>query len=43
LPQSARAFPEPPVLAQIMAQAGWQGVRYRLLSMGAVAMHIAIK
>jgi demethylmenaquinone methyltransferase/2-methoxy-6-polyprenyl-1,4-benzoquinol methylase len=43
LPQSARAFPEPPVLARIMQDAGWQEVRYQLLGMGAVAIHTAIK
>lgn len=43
LPQSARAFPEPPELAQIIERAGWSEVRYRLLGMGAVAVHTAIK
>ena len=43
LPQSARAFPEPPALARIMQDAGWREVRYRLLGMGAVALHTAIK
>lgn len=43
LPQSARAFPEPPALARIMQDAGWREVRYRLMSMGAVALHTAIK
>ena len=43
LPQSARAFPEPPVLARIIEAAGWSEVRYELLGMGAVAVHMAIK
>ncbi len=43
LPQSARAFPPPDALAQIMRAAGWGEVRYKLLSMGAVAVHTAIK
>ena len=43
LPQSARAFPEPPALAQIIEAAGWSEVRYKLLGMGAVAVHTAIK
>ena len=43
LPQSARAFPEPPALARIMEAAGWGEVRYTLLGMGAVAVHTAIK
>ncbi|MBK9710464.1 MAG: ubiquinone/menaquinone biosynthesis methyltransferase [Kouleothrix sp.] len=43
LPQSARNFPEPGALARIMQDAGWREVRYRLLGMGAVAVHTAIK
>jgi demethylmenaquinone methyltransferase / 2-methoxy-6-polyprenyl-1,4-benzoquinol methylase len=43
LPQSARAFPAPPTLARIMQESGWQEVRYRLLGMGAVAVHTAMK
>ena len=43
LPQSARAFPEPPALARIIEAAGWSEVRYKLLGMGAVAVHTAIK
>jgi demethylmenaquinone methyltransferase/2-methoxy-6-polyprenyl-1,4-benzoquinol methylase len=43
LPQSARAFPDPPALAQIMEAAGWREVRYTLLGMGAVAVHTARK
>jgi len=43
LPQSARAFPEPPALARIMEAAGWSEVRYTLLGMGAVAVHTATK
>lgn len=43
LPQSARAFPEPSALAQIIEAAGWSEVRYKLLGMGAVAVHTAIK
>jgi demethylmenaquinone methyltransferase / 2-methoxy-6-polyprenyl-1,4-benzoquinol methylase len=43
LPQSARAFPEPPALAQIIEAAGWSEVRYTLLGMGAVAVHTARK
>jgi demethylmenaquinone methyltransferase/2-methoxy-6-polyprenyl-1,4-benzoquinol methylase len=43
LPQSARAFPEPPALARIMQEAGWREVRYTLLGMGAVALHTALK
>jgi demethylmenaquinone methyltransferase/2-methoxy-6-polyprenyl-1,4-benzoquinol methylase len=43
LPQSARAFPSPPALAQIMRDTGWQHVRYQLLGLGAVAMHTGVK
>lgn len=43
LPQSARAFPRPPELARIMHDAGWKHVQYRLLSLGAVAIHTAVK
>jgi demethylmenaquinone methyltransferase/2-methoxy-6-polyprenyl-1,4-benzoquinol methylase len=43
LPQSARAFPPPPTLAQIMRDAGWQHVHYRLLGLGAVALHTGVK
>lgn len=40
LPQSAQRFPPPDALAQIMQQAGWSSVRYRLLGLGAVALHV---
>jgi demethylmenaquinone methyltransferase/2-methoxy-6-polyprenyl-1,4-benzoquinol methylase len=43
LPQSARAFPAPDALARIMQEAGWSEVRYKLLGMGAVAIHMARK
>jgi demethylmenaquinone methyltransferase / 2-methoxy-6-polyprenyl-1,4-benzoquinol methylase len=43
LPQSARAFPLPEALAHIMQEAGWSDVRYKLLGMGAVAVHTATK
>jgi demethylmenaquinone methyltransferase/2-methoxy-6-polyprenyl-1,4-benzoquinol methylase len=43
LPQSARAFPPPAALAQIMRQAGWSDVGYRLVGMGAAAVHTATK
>lgn len=43
LPQSARAFPPPSALAQMMSDAGWQHVHYQLLSLGAVAVHTAVK
>jgi len=43
LPQSARNFPPPEALARIMQQAGWHAVRYKLLGMGAVAVHTATK
>lgn len=43
LPQSARAFPLPDALVRIIAEAGWSEVRYKLLGMGAVAVHTAYK
>ena len=43
LPQSARQFPSPDILAHIMQEAGWQDVSYRLLGLGAVALHTARK
>lgn len=43
LPQSARAFPSPPVLADLMREAGWHHVHYRLQSLGAVAIHVGAK
>lgn len=43
LPQSARAFPPPDALADLMRLAGWGEVRYELLGLGAVALHTARK
>lgn len=43
LPQSAETFPSPDRLAEMMCEAGWQSVSYRLLSLGAVAVHIGRK
>ncbi len=43
LPESARNFPPPPALAAIMANAGLANVRYRRLSLGAVAIHTGTK
>lgn len=43
LPQSARAFPLPPALAHIMQESGWHSVSFRLLGMGAVAVHTGYK
>lgn len=43
LPESARNFPPPPALAAIMARTGLCDVRYHLLSLGAVAVHVGTK
>ncbi len=43
LPESARTFPPPPALAAIMERAGLRAVRFRLLSLGAVAVHTGMK
>lgn len=43
LPQSARAFPPPERLAEIMYGAGWRHVSYRLVGMGAAAIHVGAR
>jgi demethylmenaquinone methyltransferase / 2-methoxy-6-polyprenyl-1,4-benzoquinol methylase len=43
LPQSADQFPPPEHLRDLLKGAGWRHVRYRLLGMGAVAVHMAEK
>lgn len=43
LPQSARNFPRPAHLAQLMRDVGWVDVTYRLLGLGAVAIHVGVK
>lgn len=43
LPNSMGKFPAPPRLAQIMEAAGLRKVRYRLLMLGSVAVHVGLK
>jgi demethylmenaquinone methyltransferase/2-methoxy-6-polyprenyl-1,4-benzoquinol methylase len=43
LPQSAERFPPPEHLCDLLSAAGWRRVRYRLLGLGAVAVHVAEK
>ena len=43
LPQSARAFPTPERLAELMRDAGWHHVTYRRYGLGAVAIHVGAK
>lgn len=43
LPQSAEQFPPPDHFRDLLAAAGWRRVRYRLLGLGAVAVHVAEK
>lgn len=43
LPQSARQFPPPDRLAELMRAAGWVHVRYRLVGLGAAAIHLGAK
>jgi demethylmenaquinone methyltransferase/2-methoxy-6-polyprenyl-1,4-benzoquinol methylase len=43
LPNSMGKFPPPPRLVEIMEAAGLRKVRYRLLMMGSVAVHVGIK
>jgi demethylmenaquinone methyltransferase/2-methoxy-6-polyprenyl-1,4-benzoquinol methylase len=41
LPASVRRFPGPEDLAALLVRAGFEGVRYRLLGGGIVALHVA--
>jgi demethylmenaquinone methyltransferase/2-methoxy-6-polyprenyl-1,4-benzoquinol methylase len=43
LPQSAERFPRPAELSALLLAAGWRNPRYRLLGLGAVAVHTAEK
>ena len=43
LPESVRAFPTADALAGLMRQAGLVDVRYQLLALGAVALHLGVK
>ncbi len=43
LPQSAERFPPPIALCRLLIDAGWRSPRYRLLGLGAVAVHTAEK
>ncbi len=43
LPESARNFPPPPALKAIMERAGLRDVRFRRLTLGAVAVHTGTK
>jgi demethylmenaquinone methyltransferase/2-methoxy-6-polyprenyl-1,4-benzoquinol methylase len=43
LPDSVRAFPTADELAELMRQAGLVDVRYRLLALGTVALHLGVK
>jgi demethylmenaquinone methyltransferase/2-methoxy-6-polyprenyl-1,4-benzoquinol methylase len=43
LPQSARQFPTPDRLAELMQSVGWVYVRYHLVGFGAAAIHIGAK
>ena len=43
LPQSAERFPRPAELSALLLGAGWRNPRYRLLGLGAVAVHTAEK
>ena len=43
LPQSAERFPRPAELSALLLGAGWHNPRYRLLGLGAVAVHTAEK
>lgn len=43
LPDSVRTFPPADELAEMMRQAGLVDVRYRLLAVGTVALHLGVK
>ncbi|NNJ11459.1 ubiquinone/menaquinone biosynthesis methyltransferase [Chloroflexales bacterium ZM16-3] len=43
LPQSARNFPPPERLAELMRAAGWSYVSYQLVGLGAAAIHTGAK
>ncbi len=43
LPQSAQRFPPPDELSALLRAAGWRNPCYRLLGLGAVAVHVAEK
>lgn len=43
LPESSRQFPDPPILADMLRQSGWEHVSYRHLTPNAVALHIAFR
>ena len=43
LPQSAERFPPPEHFRDLLKAAGWRHVRYHLLGLGAVAVHVAEK
>ncbi|MEO3811250.1 demethylmenaquinone methyltransferase [Sphaerisporangium sp. B11E5] len=43
LAESIRAWPDQAGLARIIGRAGWEGVRWRNLSLGIVALHRAVK
>ncbi len=43
LPQSAEQFPPPEHFRDLLKAAGWRRVRYKLLGLGAVAVHVAEK
>jgi demethylmenaquinone methyltransferase/2-methoxy-6-polyprenyl-1,4-benzoquinol methylase len=43
LPESVKAFPDPPALAELMREAGFQDARYELLTFGVAALHVGIR
>jgi ubiquinone/menaquinone biosynthesis C-methylase UbiE len=40
LPESVDRFPRPSALADVMREAGLRDVRYELLGMGTVSLHV---
>lgn len=43
LPASLRAFPDAPTLARMLTAVGFEGVSYRRLGLGAIALHSAVR
>ncbi len=43
LPQSVKRFPSPPHLAELMAAAGLERIRYLVLAGGIIAIHSGVR
>jgi demethylmenaquinone methyltransferase/2-methoxy-6-polyprenyl-1,4-benzoquinol methylase len=43
LPESVREFPDPPMLAEILREAGFREARYHLLTSGIATLHVGVR